>query len=82
MTASLFGCDQGVAEGYPPQVVQNFMASCTAQPGATEEACRCSIDRLQEEMTFEEYQEFEAQIRQGESVPNEVLEIITACASG
>jgi hypothetical protein len=80
MMALLFACDREGGAGYPQQVVQNFMSSCTAQPGATEEACKCSIERLQEEMTFEEYQEFEAQVGQGGPIPAEVVDIVSGCA--
>lgn len=72
-------------DGYPSEVVQNFMNACTAEAGATEEAeeaCTCVIERLQEEMTLDEFLEFEDQVEAGEGILSEVGDIIDSCASG
>jgi hypothetical protein len=69
------GCSNG---SYPPQVVENFMSSCTAQPGATDAACSCAIERIQEEMTLDEFQAAEAEIQAGGSPP-ELIDIIEEC---
>jgi hypothetical protein len=83
LAALFFACDQG--DGYPPEVVRNFMNACTTEAGGTEEAedaCTCVIERLQEEMTLDEFLEFEDQIEAGEGIPSEVGDIIDRCASG
>jgi hypothetical protein len=76
----LAACNQG--EEYPRQVVENFMGACTAQPGATEEACSCAIERIQEEMTLEEFVRFEARLEEGGQPPPEIQEIVQECATG
>jgi hypothetical protein len=76
----LVACSQG--EEYPRQVVENFMRACTAQPGATEDACSCAIERIQEEMTLEEFVRFEARIEEGGQPAGEIQEIVASCASG
>lgn len=61
------------------------MNACTAEAGATEEAeeaCTCVIERLQEEMTLDEFLEFEDQVEAGEGILSEVGDIIDSCASG
>jgi hypothetical protein len=81
--ALMFACDQG--DGYPPEVVQNFMNACTTEAGGraeAEDACTCVIERLQEEMTLDEFLEFENQVEAGEGIPSEVSDIIDRCASG
>lgn len=76
----LVACNQG--EEYPRQVVENFMSACTAQPGATEEACSCAIERIQEEMTLDEFVRFEARLEEGGQPPSEIQEIVQECATG
>jgi hypothetical protein len=76
----LSACDQG--NGYPSEVVQNFMDACTTQAGGSdeaEEACTCVIERLQEVMPLDEFVEFEAQVNAGGELPSEVTDIIESC---
>lgn len=70
------GEDEG---GYPPQVVKNFMASCTAQPGASKSECSCAIERIQETMTVEEFAAEEARITRGERPSAEIIAAINKC---
>ena len=59
------GCGGGGDEnGYPDAAVDNFVDSCTEQQGATEEACRCVIDRLQATMPYEEFEETDKALRE------------------
>jgi hypothetical protein len=74
----LSACDQG--DGYPSEVVQNFMNACT-QGGGSDKACTCVIERLQDEMPLDEFVEFEAQVNAGEELPSEVTDIIESCRS-
>ena len=67
-------------DGYPQEVVDNFMESCTAQVGASRSYCRCSIDRLQESMSYDEFQDVEAEITAGsENLPEELQEAVDTC---
>lgn len=54
---ALAGCGGGGDEksGYPDEAVETFVASCSKQPGASKEACRCVIDRLQVTMPYDEF---------------------------
>jgi hypothetical protein len=79
LLVSLAGCNGGDEGGYPPQVVENFMASCTAQPGASESECSCAIERIQETMTLEEFAEEEARITRGERPSDEIIAAINEC---
>jgi hypothetical protein len=60
-------------------VVQNFMTSCVAQPGATEAACECAIDRIQETMTLEEFIQADRRIREGGEPPAAVAAAVAEC---
>jgi hypothetical protein len=56
-TAALVaGCggkdDEG---GYPDKAISNFVATCAKQPGSSEDACRCVIERLQITMPYDEF---------------------------
>jgi hypothetical protein len=54
---ALAGCGGGDDDksGYPDKAVETFVSSCSKQPGASEEACRCVIDRLQVTMSYDEF---------------------------
>ena len=70
----------GGDDGYPPEVVDNFMESCTTQVGASRSYCRCAIDRLQESMPYEDFQAAEAQINAGsEDLPQELQDAVDSC---
>jgi hypothetical protein len=70
----------GGDDGYPPAVVDNFMESCTAQVGASQSYCRCAIERLQESMSFEDFQAAEAKITDGsENLPQELQDAVDSC---
>ena len=87
------GGDNGEGdEGYPAEVVSNFMATC--EPSAVENSqgaltaeeartmCRCVIDDLQETLSLEGFREYDARVReQGEDVdpPSEVTEAVEKC---
>jgi hypothetical protein len=51
---------QALDEPYPQTVIDNFMASCTAQGGPSA-GCQCAIDRIQETVSLSDYIELEQQ---------------------
>ena len=53
------------ADGYPAEVVKNFMTSCTAQAGATTSYCRCTIEELQRRLPYDEFKNADAAIQKG-----------------
>jgi hypothetical protein len=64
---------------YPPEVIENFMDGCTAQPGATESYCRCSIDRIQNDVRFDEFKELEEGLTDQSEFPDRLVEAIREC---
>jgi hypothetical protein len=85
VVAALLSACGGEEDGYPPEVVENFMNACTSEAGGTQEAedaCTCVIERLQVEMTLDEFVEFESQVEAGEGIPSQVSDIIDGCTSG
>jgi hypothetical protein len=68
------GCGGG--HDYPSEAESSFMASCTAQAGATESSCRCALDNLEESMSYDEFKRVDTAIRAGgvESVPEDSRE--------
>jgi hypothetical protein len=69
------GCHRPV-DVYPPEVVRNFMATCTTR--SEERVCRCAIDALQRQFTLAEFQGREARMQAGE-VPKDVLDAVAEC---
>jgi hypothetical protein len=70
----------GGDDGYPQEVIDNFMESCTAQSGATQSYCECTIDELQNTMSFEDFQDAEATITSGdEDLPPALQDAVDAC---
>jgi len=83
------GDDEG-DDGYPDDVVSNFMASC--EPSAVEssqgalnaedarEICRCVVDELQQTLPLEDLSEYEARLREGDGEPpDEVTAALGTC---
>ena len=75
----------GGDDEYPQAAEDNFMASCRAQPGASEATCRCVFDELEERLSYEDFQKAETAIVNGRPAPEEVqeqvLEAISECRS-
>jgi hypothetical protein len=62
---------------YPPEVVENFLRACGSR--ASESACRCSLEKVQERYTADEYRALETRIAATRQVPRELLDIIATC---
>jgi len=70
----------GGDDAYPPEVVDNFMESCTSQVGASESYCRCAIEELQTSMSFDDFQAAEDRITSGaENLPQELQDAVDSC---
>ena len=72
----VMGCHRRGNE-YPPEVVENFLRACGSR--ASESACRCSLEKVQERYTADEYRALEAHIAATRQVPKELLDIIATC---
>jgi nitrous oxide reductase accessory protein NosL len=66
------------ASKYPAPVVQNFMKSCTAQPGATASYCRCTVEELQRTLPYDEFKSADAAIQKGGKAPAKARAAIAA----
>jgi hypothetical protein len=73
------GDDGGGVQAYPQEVVDNFMESCTNQPGANESYCRCAINQLQETMSYDEFQAADREISEGGDMPEELMNAVESC---
>jgi hypothetical protein len=66
----------GQVEAYPPDVVENFITSCSERGDAR--ACRCTMDAIRRRFTIDEYRAFEARIVR-KDVPRELLAALEDC---
>lgn len=66
----------GQVEGYPEDVVENYLKACRQRGDAR--MCRCTIDAIRRRFTIEEYRAIEARIAKGE-MPKELLAALDDC---
>ena len=64
LTLVLQGCGEPKYR-YPDASVFAFLSSCTSAPGATRSECECSIEKLQEEVPFEEFEREDRELARG-----------------
>ncbi len=76
LLALVAGCDRGPDHPFPPDVVANFLASCTQK--GSKAACECAIEKIQRRFTLAEFQALEARTAKGE-VPKELIDAIAEC---
>jgi hypothetical protein len=62
---------------YPPEVVANFLRACRSR--ASEGSCRCSLEKIQQRYTADEYRALEGSVAATRQAPKELLDIIAAC---
>ena len=71
------GAEQnGSGSDYPQAAIDNFLDSCTAQPGATDSECECAIDEIQAELPYEEFEKVDEALREGRDPPADSREAI------
>lgn len=75
------GGASSAANEYPQEAVDNFLESCQDQPGASAPLCRCSLDRIRERFTFEEFTEAEQALTRGEASGIDFASIAQRCQS-
>lgn len=69
-------CNGRPPDVYPPDVVENFMRSCTAR--SAERNCRCALDELERRFSIDEFRALEARTTRGE-IPKEMVDAVAAC---
>jgi hypothetical protein len=63
---------------FPNQLVQDFVAGCT-QAGVSVSACRCTITRVQQTYSFEQFNEINQAMGRGAPPPESFTQIVDAC---
>ena len=63
---ALAACGGGGGEDYPPEVVDQFLASCTAG-GTPESVCQCALDEFEAKYSVEEFQEEAQKLAAGDA---------------
>ncbi len=61
---SLAACGNGGGEDYPPEVVEQFMSSCT-QGGTSEAVCQCALDKFEAKYSAEEFEAHGQRLAEG-----------------
>jgi hypothetical protein len=80
------GGDGGEAEGYTPEVEEEFVSSCQAAAGDTglsESQCQCAFDEIEANVPFERFVEIDEQLREDPTdIPEELTDVMGTCLSG
>jgi hypothetical protein len=79
MVTVLAGCGGGGGGGedFPPEVVNEFLASCEAQ-GTSREVCQCALDKLEDKYSIEEFREEAVKLSQGEASEEFTQDIVSS----
>ncbi len=65
---------------YPPEVVSNFMSSCSLTSGGNTAMCSCMIKEIQSSMSFEKYINLETRLTVGDkNAEIEFVNVISSC---
>jgi hypothetical protein len=64
---------------YSDEVTQNYMRSCTQSPNATPAYCRCTLDKLSENVSMKDFQRIGLS---GGKIPARVRNYIVQAARG
>jgi hypothetical protein len=78
----LAGCGGGddEAERYDADLRERFVEDCTSA-GEDEPVCGCFYDALEANVPIEDFRTFDEQIQDGESVPDEIVDLAVACGA-
>ena len=66
-------------EAYPQAMVEQFIRGCVSG-GGTEDACSCTLRKMEGRYTLEQFRQISAEIMSG-SVPDAIREDIVACVA-
>ncbi|KPQ37914.1 MAG: hypothetical protein ACLFM4_10595 [Phormidium sp.] len=66
---------------YPPEVIAEFLDSCTGGDTAMQQFCECSIEEIQQQYSFEEFVEIDANLTANQDPPDAITAIFAACQS-
>lgn len=75
---------QQPANIYPPRLVQVFMDACTKEGNVgginSEQVCTCSINKIQNEYTLEEFMNLSLDMIEKKNPPERIVQIAVECA--
>jgi hypothetical protein len=78
------GCGDRSPSEYSDETEEQFMASCVPSLGESErDVCRCAYDEIRGQLSFEEFQELDEQLRDDPDaeLPDDVVDLVAACAA-
>ena len=65
---------------YPPEIVQIYIENCAGdRPEAVRAFCTCTIEKIQETFTLDEFMQIGEDLQAGKAEPDEFRQIITSC---
>jgi hypothetical protein len=78
------GCGDRSPTDYSDETEEQFMASCVPSLGESErDVCRCAYDEIRSQLSFEEFEELDEQLRDDPDaeLPDDVVDLVAACAA-
>jgi len=79
LTAATLACHRKPANEYPKDLVDNFLGACRSN-GGSDDACRCSLEGIQNRFTAEEYTALEKRVKENDEAATRLLtEVVTDC---
>ena len=66
-------------EKYPAEVRNNFLTSCDEQPNAPRSVCECSLEKIEEKYSIDEFEKIDAAQKEGEPLPKDIQTIVEDC---
>ncbi|MEQ9670799.1 hypothetical protein [Coleofasciculus sp. G2-EDA-02] len=71
---------QEPTNAYPPEIVQIYLENCVGdRPEEIRAFCTCTIEKIQETYTLDEFIEIGQELQDGQPEPEEFRQIITSC---
>lgn len=69
-------------QGYTDEFISNYINSCTnGRSSEIRSICECTLRKIQEEYTFEEYKRTNAEVLASGKLPKPLADIIISCHS-
>ncbi|WP_425216493.1 hypothetical protein [Tumidithrix helvetica] len=66
---------------YGAAFVKSYMDSCVESSGGKVDYCKCTINKIQDKYTLDEFVKISQELTPGKEPPPKFLEIINACVS-
>jgi hypothetical protein len=73
------GDGDGGGGDFPESAQDNFITQCEATSGGNTSYCECALDKIQQEVSYDEFQDIDAAVLGGESLPEEITDGLAEC---